>query len=260
MSTCDPPVLPEPNGDLQQVEVEGQQLDYESNDEMITERVQFQVGEYPHLDHPTYPQIDHPGYSQFDHPPMHLEATGRDYEYPPWQPLQLQANSDLQVTRSCHQIQHLAIDTSTTVIRSASAGEILDSRHHQQEKATVTSEEEVKPTAKPHRRHFSDIRKPVLGEPTTKHHRRHFSDTRKPVLIWQASVDHLSAPPIGRRRRRTNEGIGRRTNCQSQQHHSHLGVRKLLVTLRRSFGDLFNVDDQQQQQQQQGTTSAFYVS
>lgn len=153
--------------------------------------------------------------NDLDRPPSPSAAPHTPYDCPTWQPLQLQIEH-AHLSRSCQQIFTY---TNTLATRSSSAGEILDTicRH---DTMTTTCSSHTEHTAEPKRRHFSEVHRP---------------------LMWQASIDHLTPSAMGRRRRCVGEG---RRGQHPQQ--SHLGVRQLLSHLRRSFGDLFSIDNEAQ--------------
>lgn len=153
--------------------------------------------------------------NDLDRPPCPSPTPPADYDCPPWRPLQLQ-DSDAHLSRSCQQIFTYS---NTLTTRSSSAGAILDVSCQHDTMTTPCSSHTEHTVEPPKRRHFSEVHRP---------------------LMWQASIDHLTPTAIGRRRRRC-VGEGSRGDQHPQQ--THLGVRRLLTHLRRSFSDLFSIDD-----------------
>lgn len=155
--------------------------------------------------------------SELDLPSSLSRAAHTDPNHLPLQPLQLQATNP-QLSRSYQQI---FFHTSTKTIRSSSAGAILDLSYEEHSAATATcGGHSTQAPEPPKRRHYSEVHRP---------------------LMWQASVDHLTPEALGRKRRCVD---GRRFGQPPPQ--THLGVKKLLSNLRRSFSDLFNIDDDPQ--------------
>ena len=138
-------------------------------------------------------------------------AVNIDSFYPEWQPLQPQISHHL--SRSCHEIIKA---TSVNTTRSASAGDIP---------SLSGGEKQAKEKAE------------VVADVASK--RRHRSEVHRP-LMWQASVDHLT--PIGQRRKRS-EVVGRDRARGQPQTQTHLKVRTMIKNFRRSFSDLFSIEE-----------------
>ncbi|XP_050739319.1 histamine H2 receptor-like isoform X2 [Eriocheir sinensis] len=154
--------------------------------------------------------------NDLDRPPCPSPTKHTNYDCPPWQPLQLQV-TDAHLSRSCQQI---FICTNTMTTRSSSAGAILDVSCRHDTMTTTCSSHTEHTVEPPKRRHFSEVHRP---------------------LMWQASIDHLNPSASAMERRRRCVAEGRREGQHPQQ--THLGVRRLLSHLRRSFSDLFSIDD-----------------